>query len=164
MATKKTVVHDGVKYWELTLEPILKNGIETGHFKEISRKQVIANGIFDDEVVFDEIINFINELHEKCQSDYYMLEGETHYEDFERDRVYLFSSFGLDPDYNSLGEAIVMFMLDQGWIVNEYHLQTFTYEGQELETIFFKYDVPIKDKYNRDNVCLFPVNATIFKF
>ena len=63
MATKKTVVHDGVKYWELTLEPILKNGIETGHFKETGRKQIIVNGIFDDEVVFDEIINFINELH-----------------------------------------------------------------------------------------------------
>ena len=41
----------------------------------------------------------------------------------------MFSSFGLNPDYNSLGEAVVMFMIDQGWIVNEYYLKTFTYEG-----------------------------------
>lgn len=158
----KTIVYDGLKYWELEMEPILINGEESGHYKEINRKHIIINGIFDDETVRSEVINFINDMHKKCQSEYYILESQAHYETLNADRAYLFSSYSLSPEYNSLGEAIIGFMIDLGWIVDSWDIKTFIYQGEEIDIIYFHYD---SDNINNNfwkEAYLFPVSATTF--
>lgn len=164
MAETKTLVYDGTRYRELTLEPVLKDNKATGHYKEIGDRFIIVDGIFDDKTVADEVMNFINNLHKQCKSPYYVLEIEKHYNDLPRDQVYLFSSFGLNPEYESLGEAVIMFMLSLNWTVTSYNIKEFTYNGETIETIYFTFNSEENKHYWHDNAYLFPIDATTFSF
>ena len=164
MAEVTTLVHDGTRHFKMRLEPILEDGKPTGHYIEIDKEPVVVDGIFDDEKVLDEVMEFINKLHEQCQSPYYAFEVEKHYSDLPRDQVYLFSSYGLNPEYESLGEAVVMFMSDMDWVVESYDTTSFTYNGETIETIYFKFNSDNGKSYWNDNVYLFPINATTFNF
>ena len=159
----KTIVYDGTRYAEIEMEPILNEGKETGHYKDLNRKWITINGIFDDEKVTSEVIDFINNLHEVCDSDYYLLESQMHYTDLNLDRAYLFSSYSLSPEYSSLGEAVIEQMIEMGWLVDKYEIKKLTYKNKEIEIIFFHYKADNLQVSYWDEAYLFPVDATTFK-
>lgn len=163
--SNKIRAYNGIKYVDIITEPILKDGKETGHYIDLEKKQIAIDGIFDDEKVKNEVIDFINNMHSICKSSYYLLECEDHYTDLPRDQVYLFSSYTSNPDYMSLGEAIVGFLisLNEG-MVESYHKKTFTYQGETIETLYFTYRKKVNGQAGIDNFYLFPITATTFEY
>lgn len=159
MANETLRVYDGSRYLDLIANPILMNNRETGHYKDVDKIYLTINGVLDDELIKNEIIDFINNLHQTCKSNYYILESWDHYPNLQVDMNYLFSSFALTPEHPSIGEAVVKHIQNLEWIVESYEILKFEHNGQELEIISFFYT----KKDNRKNTAfLFPTNAITF--
>lgn len=104
-------VYNGKEFAQVTAEPeVDENGVKTGHYKELKKEFISIDGILDDTQILNGTIDMINNYKQTYNSNYYLLTG---YGD-----IILFSSYALVPEYPSLGQAVVSYIMGQSeWLV-----------------------------------------------
>lgn len=77
MSTEYTqVFHTGEQWIEITYTPILNDeGLPTGHYKELSRRQIIIFGLFDNEVTLQNAMDNIAIFRNATRNNLYTLTG-----------------------------------------------------------------------------------------
>lgn len=123
-------VYNGREYVQITAEPeVDENGIFTGHYKEIKKEFISIDGILDDTQVLEGAIETINTFQKNNKSNYYLLTGYGN--------PALFSSYALVPDYNTLGDAVISYIVEKDeWLVE-------SIENAEIQIIFKIFIRPI---------------------
>lgn len=160
MADKTFRVYDGNRYLDLEANKILIDNKETGHYKDINKVYITMNGILDSEEVQEDLEKIINQFHEDHSKSIYFLEEGSLAEN------YIFSSFSLNPEYSSLGKAIVKFIMNKNWILKSYEHDIMTKrDGENINVIKFVFDISNEgtNSYQKNiNAYLYPMNEITF--
>ena len=162
MANEKLIVYDGTRYMELEAEPISINGKETGHYKDVNKVYLNINGILDNEEVQEDLKKVINDFHKEHKKNHYFLEEGSLAEN------YIFSSFSMSPQYESLGDGIVKFIMEKKWMLVSYQLsQISKRNGEVIDIIHFIFNIAgeIDDTVEKNiNAYLYPMDALTFSY
>lgn len=120
------VFYTGEQWVEITYKPILNdNGSLSGHYEELSRRQIIDFGLFDDEVTLNDAIANILIFRGSTRNDFYTLSG------FKDIRL-IFQAYNVGA--SDLAATVINFLREQHLVITEFT----KFVAHEHETIEFK--------------------------
>lgn len=112
MSTYTQVFHTGKQWIEITYSPILNdNGEPTGHYEELSRRQIIIFGLFDDEQTLNNAIENISLYRNVMRNDLYLLSGF-------QDETIIYRAYRADAD--SLSNQVIQYLKDRHLVAIEH--------------------------------------------
>lgn len=113
--TKVQEFYNGKEWIRVTSQPLYnEEGKPTGHYKELEREYVSKLGVLDNEKVIEETITAINNLRSATRENFYILQGNTYVE--------LYKTYSSTPAWNSIGDAVIDFFRQHGFLVDEVRL------------------------------------------
>lgn len=113
MSTEYTqVFHTGEQWIEITYTPILNDeGLPTGHYKELSRKQIIVFGLFDNEVALQGAIDNITIFRNVTRNNLYALTG------FNEDPIIIQA---YSPNAQNLATVVIDYLKNNHLVVTSF--------------------------------------------
>ena len=106
------VFYTGEQWVEITYKPILNDdGSLSGHYEELSRRQIIDFGIFDDETTLNNAIANIIIFRTAMRNSFYTLSG------FKDIRL-IFQAYNINAQ--DLGVTVINFLREQHLVVTKF--------------------------------------------
>lgn len=130
MSTCTQVFHTGKKWIEVAYSPILnEEGNPTGHYEELSRRQIIVFGIFDDKDTLLRALENINVFRNSMRNRLYQLSGF-------KDETIIYQAYSANEAANSLSNEVIQYLKDKNLVILE-HIP-YNPADEKSSTIIFK--------------------------